>query len=227
MSTQLLSLVMDIIVLGFLGATIFFVLRLSANLKAFKMHRQEFDRVITDLLSSIDQAERSVQTLKQTSAQEAGHLDDLVKKSKSLAEELTIINAAGENMAQRLEKLAAQGREVAQAMSSKRDADMNAQRISSPVSPRSGQQSSSDLRNYESTLKAVPKNHIDEQSKDLPSFMIKDRDYEDMSSLGNKLDASASNDQGAYGDDDIIPEQLQSQAERELLAALRGSKRKP
>ena len=114
MSLEILGLLLDIIVLGFLGAMIFYSMRLSRSLTEFRAHRQEFDNMIIKLMASIDQAERAIGNLKQVSAKEMDNLNRLVQQSRGLSEELQIINEAGENMAKRLEDLAEKNRKVAQ-----------------------------------------------------------------------------------------------------------------
>ncbi len=220
MSSDFLALFMDVVVLAALGVTVFFVVRLHQSLSDFKAHRREFDTVIANLLSSIDQAERSVNTLKQTSAQEAGHLEKLIHQSRALADELKIINDAGESMATRLEKLAETNRKLVKPMPSdlrKKPSDDAGDKISSPVfqDKKKGNEASGE---YSSTLKKVKKD------EEFPSFMIKDREYDDVKSLNRRLDASASNDLDTESDADM-PEHLQSQAEKELFAALRNTKR--
>ena len=217
MNGELIALLLDIIILVFLGATIFYVMRLSKNLNTFKAHRREFDNVITSLLSSIDQAERAVQTLKQVSAQEAEDLENLIRQSKAMSEELKIINEAGEGMAQRLEKLAEQNRVAAQSFSKK---------TSHAPTHETQDNSVRDSRkqDYTSTLKNVEKA---ENDIEMPSFMIQDRDIADLDTLENHLDSSVSNDafDDSENNDDVVPKDLQSQAERELFDALRASKR--
>ncbi len=221
---NLLALILDVVVLGALGVTVFYVLRLYKSLNEFKSHRREFDSVIANLLSSIDQAERSVNTLKQVSAKEAGELERLIAQSVALVDELKIINDAGESMAKRLEKAAETNRKIVQPASRVRHkptAKSGDDTITSPVFQEDGEETpraSSD--GYSSTLKTV------KRDDDYPSFMIKDRDYDDMGALGTRLDASASNDMPRGGDvGDDIPDNLQSQAERELFEALRNTKR--
>ncbi len=223
MSGELIALLLDIVILVFLGATIFYVMRLSKNLNTFKAHRREFDNVITSLLSSIDQAERSVQTLKQVSAQEAGDLGELIRQSKAMSEELRIINEAGEGMAKRLEKLAEKNRIAVQA--SHPSAQSFSRKVSRIPTHRIQEDPVHDSRkqDYTSTLKNVEKS---EEDMEMPSFMIQDRDIADLDTLESHLDSSVSND--AFDDDnnnDVMPKDLQSQAERELFDALRASKR--
>ncbi len=231
-----LSVLMDLIVLVFLGATIFYVLRLSQSLSEFKKQRREFDNVITNMISSIDQAERTVHNLKQTGAREAAELEKLVTESKALAEELKIINDASESMAKRLENLAETNRKAVQSssvqtrdekpvrpkstatrrinrLSSFGDKSPKAEeaKISSPVHQNRDEISPEEKkRDFQSTLRKVDtaKDDIGFSGEAIPSFMIKDREFEE----------------GMGGEDDI-PDNLQSQAEKELFAALRGSKK--
>lgn len=228
MSNGLIALSLDIIILVFLGATIFYVMRLSRNLNTFKAHRREFDNVITSLLSSIDQAERSIQTLKQVSTQEAGDLEKLILQSRAMSEELRIINEVGEGMAKRLEKLAEKNREAVQGVRSFDTSSSFVSAVSSRAHRAVDHAPAEDKPNYTSTLKKVENKNIEkaDHDMDMPSFMIQDRDIADLDELEDHLDFSVSND--AFRDKesgDTMPEELQSQAERELFDALRASKR--
>ncbi len=213
MSSELIALVLDFVVLVFLAATIFYAIRLSKGLSDFKAHRREFDGVITSLLSSIDQAERSIANLRQVGAQEAAELERLIKQSKAMSEELKIINEAGESMAKRLEKLAEKNREVAQRSNPLIDKLNKQKKIHSKIVSRP-------QKDYKDTLKTVDK---EAATKPPPSFMIQDREFMDLGSLEDHLDSSVSNDAWEEADDDL-PEELQSQAEKELFAALRNNK---
>ncbi len=225
-----LSVFIDFIVLIFLATTIFYVLKLSKALNGFKAQRREFDDVVTNMISSIGQAERTVSALKQTGAQEVSELEKLVHEAKILADELKIINEASESMAKRLENLAETNRKIVQPshdnkfaskrrtkkandFTRKRHSDSQDDgldnKISSPVNRESLTKSDND---YGSTLRKVdPKQ--DKKSTDfkpqdkLPSFMIKDKEFQEE-----------------YDEDDMS-DTLQSEAEKELFAALKGSKR--
>lgn len=233
MSFSIVSLILDCVVLGFLAATIFYAFRLSRHLQEFKAQRKAFDHVITDLLSSIDQAERSIQNLKDTGAKEASSLEDLVVKSSALLEELRVINEAGESMAMRLEKLAEDNRRAAQmsqrhnTISEPKRRHKSEDKITSPVDKRDK------VHDYHETLKKVgkrtasPSSDMSHQNddQDLPSFMINDRDFNDLDDMQDHLDRTQSNDMAPDNVSDDSFDGLQSQAERDLLSALRKSKR--
>ena len=164
-------------------------------------------------------------------------------QAKSLCEELRIITEAGESMTKRLEKLAETNRKIVQPMqsimSSKKpqkvflkhqiEDDIEAKKIRSPVYPDKAQKKKTS--SYDATLKRVEKREESKQNyeqKDLPSFMIKDREFEDLGALENRLDSSVSND-GTDNDDleeeDVMPNNLRSQAEKELFDALRNTQK--
>ncbi len=217
MTSEYLSVLMDIVVLVFLGATIFYVLRLSSTLNAFKAQRREFDNVITNMISSIDQAERTVSSLKQTGAREVAELEKLVNESRLLADELAIINQASESMANRLEAVAEKNRKIVQperdekpvirsekTPPAKRAREAKAEKISSPVYSEPAKKTPAN-NGYGATLRKVDTL----SGEKIPSFMIKDKEFD-----AEQDDTAAD-----------IPDNLQSQAEKELFAALRGSKK--
>ncbi len=237
MSNDLASLLLDIVILVLLGATIFYVHRLTQGLAKFKQHRQEFDSVIANLLSSIDQADHSVRMLKKVSMEEANRLEEYVTQAKALSEELKIITESGEGMAKRLEKLAETNRKI--------------------IQPSHGAMfSRKNQRRYDATLKHVEKKETGEE-QDLPSFMKKntsvqkDASSDEAEILKIRLDTIADNknkrdsinkntnnaasnnindtnnvnDMNDVNKDVIIPKKPQSQAEKELLAALRSTRK--
>ena len=228
MGNDFVALFLNVSILVLLGATIIYVYRLTKSLDNFKEHRRQLDSVIANLLSSIDQAERSVLALKQSSAENAGELEHLIAQAKGLSDELQIINEAGESMAKRLEKLAETNRKIVQPSHKIPDYAQfdDGEKISSPVHrSKVGAQKKMTKERYDSTLKRVDKGQSAEGG-DFPSFMIQDRDFEDMDSLGNRLDSSVSNDgRDAASDDEPMPDNLKSQAERELFDALRSGKK--
>lgn len=219
MRESILALGLDVLVLVFLGVMIFYCLRLSNSLNAFRAHREAFDRVIRDLLSSMDQAEKSIQNLKEVSRREAEDLNELISISKSLARELREVNEAGENMAKRLEMLAERNRKIVAGdgggFEMPEDDMYEGGRISSSVTVE------------QPGAQVTAKSRRGKSEAEIPSFMIRDPDYEPLGVLEDRLETSASNDV-FYDefDDEDVPGSLQSQAEKELFQALRSSRKK-
>lgn len=177
----ILPLIMDVIVLIVLAVTIYYAVRLSAGLNAFRQYRHEFANVLGQLSRNIEQANAAILGLKEASRSSGEHLQELVDQARLLADELTLINQAGDSLAGRLEGLAEKSRKVA------RGDD-----VSEEENP---------AKKGRNGTKTKVKMGGDDKS-----FFIQDRDYD-------------SDDVDAAG----IPDELQSQAERELYQALQKS----
>jgi len=102
--------IIDVVVLVFLGVTIFYAWRLSTYMKIFRDSREQMAGLLRTLDSDILRAEKSVLGMR-NAAENAGHkLNEIVKDSKYLADELKFMNEAGDSLATRLEKLAEKNR---------------------------------------------------------------------------------------------------------------------
>lgn len=100
------GVIIDIVILFFLGVTIFYAWRLSTYMKLFRDSRQEMEKLLIRLDADIARAEKSVLGMR-NAAENAGHkLNDTIKESKFLSDELKFMNEAGDRLASRLEKLA-------------------------------------------------------------------------------------------------------------------------
>jgi hypothetical protein len=112
-----LSLSMDIIIIVMLAATIFYALRLTQHLNKFRSNRQDMERLIRELSMQITRAQEGVSALDEVSRTLGDELRSSITKGCALADELTIITEAGDNLAARLENLATRNRALADDMS--------------------------------------------------------------------------------------------------------------
>ena len=110
MNTEYIKIVLDLIILAGLGGFIYYALQLSRALNAFRAHRNEFDNVMRNLAKHIDDAQIAVNELKETSQESGDNLHKLVRDAQFLADELQLMNEAGNSLASRLENLAERGR---------------------------------------------------------------------------------------------------------------------
>ena len=108
MSTEYLSLFMDLIVLAALGGTIYYARRLSNSLGNFRKTRNEMKTLIAELSKNINEAQGAIEGLKATSNIDANNLDDVLHDSRRMSEELKLINESSDNIANRLEGLISQ-----------------------------------------------------------------------------------------------------------------------
>lgn len=88
----ILSILLDLLVLGFLGVTIYYAIKLTKSLNAFRLARQEFNQVMQELTRNITEAQRGTDFLKKT-AQEAGaKLQKIINESRMITSELEVLN---------------------------------------------------------------------------------------------------------------------------------------
>ena len=204
---MVLSLMMDIAVLLALAVTIFYAVRLSNSLNAFKSHRAEFENLMTKLASDIENAYRAIDALKEASEQMGQELQESLSDSQYMIDELRQVNEAGDSLAQRLEQLALKGRQIY--------APSEAPATVDDFSDAQDVDEVSEMPSWQSTLSV--KMRDDEAASTAPNgaesaaglFSIRDPDYE-------------------RGGADTAPEtEFSSQAEKELYEALQRRKTAP
>lgn len=106
MTMQILSLVFDFVLLVLLVATIAYAARLSLVLKRFKENRDILDRMIKDLNKNVSDAEQVITKLQNTADTSGHELQRVIDKAANISDELSLMTEAGDNLANRLEKLA-------------------------------------------------------------------------------------------------------------------------
>ncbi len=107
-----LSLILDIVILVLLGATIFYAIRLSKHLDAFRSNRTDMERLIRELSSQITRAQEGVSALDEAAKESGDELRSLVTKSQSISNELAEMTEVGNSLATRLEGLATRNRSL-------------------------------------------------------------------------------------------------------------------
>ena len=160
--TEYIKIILDIIILCGLAGFIFYAVKLSRALNSFRAHRAEFDQVMINLTQHIDNAQIAVNELKQTSKESGDDLHKLVRDAQFLADELQLINEAGNSLASRLEGLAERGRKSLEV-----DEDSLGENVR-PIRRR---------RSGEAKSEAIPKGIMPESDD---SFAIHDPDFEEQ-----------------------------------------------
>ncbi|MCB1682495.1 MAG: hypothetical protein H6858_01210 [Rhodospirillales bacterium] len=237
---EVLNLLLNMLIVGLLGATIFFTMRLYSSLSSFREHRDDFERVVGKLIASIAQAEQAIKNLKHAGTLEAESLEGTIREARALSEELKMVNEASGNMAKRLEDLAEKNRKIVEGFDAKSPYLGRQQKrfIDEPdqESALAASQITAAVKSAEKR-QAAPPPQADVEA-DFPSFFIHDRDFETAPLTGTRSSQVAKMREGFVDvfdespewnetDDEMpIPPALQSQAERELYEALRKNKRK-
>ena len=88
MTGNTLSIILDLVVLGFLGITIFYAIRLTNSLNNFRAMRQEFQHIMRQLTNNIEDAQRGVDNLKSETRDSGQTLQKLINEAKSVVREL-------------------------------------------------------------------------------------------------------------------------------------------
>lgn len=106
MNEGLLGIILDGLVLVFLGATIVFAARLSIHLRNFRDSRKDLERLIGDLSGQILKAEKSIETLKSSARDVSRELQQQLDEARAMGDDLEIMTRGANNMADRLDKAA-------------------------------------------------------------------------------------------------------------------------
>lgn len=226
MTQDVLGLIMDGLLLCFLGVAAYFAAKLSRQLQVFRKSRAELEKLVSDLTGSIAQAERSIDGLRRA-AQKAGlDLQDEINDARGLLDELQIIVEAGEGIAARLEKNTARPRRHNRSDPVYRN---------DPVRPRFDDDDDADNAPAARTpVRPSPPPRPESDGSGM--FTIRDPEFEGGMMDGDDLDDEA-DDMFATGYDDDSADDLpgfltggasghndMSKAERELYQALHGGR---
>lgn len=109
-----LSVIMDFVLLGILCLAIYYMMRVTRALSAFRSNRQDFLRLMGELSNNIDKAQATIETMKNTGRGEGAYLQEQIDQARLAADELQLINETGNNLAKRLETLAEKNSQLAQ-----------------------------------------------------------------------------------------------------------------
>lgn len=114
MNLAIIGLVFDAIIMVLLAATIVFAAKLSLSLKRFKDNRDILDKMIRDLNTNVNDAERVIGQLQNNARETGTDLQRMIDQASALSDELSLMTEAGDNLAGRLEKLAERNGHLAQ-----------------------------------------------------------------------------------------------------------------
>lgn len=135
--SSVVSLILDVVILGVLAATILYARRLSRQFAEMKADRKIFEKLIEAINSAASRADIATRNLREAAQQGGDALQDKINAARSLADELEIVIEAGDNLAGRLEGLARRNPSApAAASKSARAAATISPRDAASISPR-------------------------------------------------------------------------------------------
>ena len=211
-----LQFIMDLVVLVALGVTMFYAMRLSNSLNAFKKNKAEFEETVRTLSVQIDNAYEAIGNLKQASGQIGDDFQESISDAKYMLDELRQVNEVSDSLAHRLEVLAQKGRQSYAPSAEDNIAPAAEEVVIDQDAGGETEDTPPKVRSWKSALsgKGKPKAKGPEPAKEQETasvFSIRDPDYDAFS----HEDSSHSDEASSFA----------SQAEKDLYEVLKSRKR--
>lgn len=106
------ELIINIIIIGLLIPTIIFAYKLNSNLSILRQNQKSLSKLIESLNDATYKAENSIPKLKSVTEHSSEGLKEVVDSAKNLKDDLTFINERADNLADRLEGMIKNGRNI-------------------------------------------------------------------------------------------------------------------
>jgi len=107
------GIILDFIVLAALALMIFYALRLSRQFSALQKDKSELEKLTVNLSNAANRADVAVKNMKEAALGSGEALQSKINVARSLFDELEIMVQAGDNLAERLSKIAEDSRKAA------------------------------------------------------------------------------------------------------------------
>ena len=130
-----LELIINLLIIVLLVPTIIYAYKLNKNLTILRENQNSLGKLISSLNEATIKAENSIPKLKNVTELSSQNLQDVVDNAKSLKDDLTFINERADNLADRLENVIHDGRQINNSSQTKNSSD--SQSISSANDDRS------------------------------------------------------------------------------------------
>lgn len=107
-----LELIINLLIIVLLVPTIIYAYKLNKNLTLLRENQNSLSRLISSLNDATVKAESSIPKLKNVTEASSQSLKDVVDNAKILKDDLTFINERADNLADRLENVIHDGRQI-------------------------------------------------------------------------------------------------------------------
>lgn len=225
------GLILDGVILVFLAVTIFYASRLTIFLKNFRQSRSTVEKLIKDLSNAIDKAELAIHDMHENSRNAENNLQSIVSEASFLSDELRFINETGDNLADRLQKLAEKNRELVDQLEDNGGVGRPKIKIDKQGFNHledegwnlelDDEVEAQPLREEKAVLKrSEPRKQKPKKKSGFGGFMISDRQFDEEEVVHEDDDTAWS----SVIDEDNDDVNFMSQAERDLYDALNAGK---
>lgn len=107
-----LELLINITIIILLVPTIIFAYKLNRNLEAMRQNQSSLAKLVYSLNEATNKAENSIPKLKDATKTTSGELREVVDNAKTLKDDLIFINERADSLADRLENVIHNGRQI-------------------------------------------------------------------------------------------------------------------
>ncbi len=107
-----LDLIINLIIIGLLIPTIIYAYRLNKNLTILRQNQSSLAKLVEALNDATFKAENSIPKLKSVTEHSSSDLKEVVDSAKELKDDLMFINERADNLADRLEGVIKNGRNI-------------------------------------------------------------------------------------------------------------------
>lgn len=97
-----LGLFLDVLMMGLLGAGIYYAVKLSRHLAAMRASHAEMERFILDFNATVGRAEAGIKGLKTAARSSGDDLEKLIERAHSMRDELHFLIDSADQIANRL-----------------------------------------------------------------------------------------------------------------------------
>lgn len=124
-----LELIINLLIVVLLVPTIIYAYKLNKNLTLLRENQNSLSHLISSLNDATIKAENSIPKLKNVTEVSSQNLQDVVDNAKTLKEDLTFINERADNLADRLENVIHDSRNLKNASNSDSHSDFSTSEV--------------------------------------------------------------------------------------------------
>lgn len=107
-----LELLLNLVIVALLVPTILYAYRLNKNLEVLRKNQNSLAKLVEALNDATFKAENSIPKLKSVTEHSSENLKEVVDSAKELKDDLLFINERADNLADRLEQVISDGRQI-------------------------------------------------------------------------------------------------------------------
>ncbi|MEJ0063014.1 MAG: DUF6468 domain-containing protein [Alphaproteobacteria bacterium] len=105
---EIAKFALDILVIGLLGAGIYFATRLEKQLGALRESRADMERLTKDFANNVGRAEAGIKSLKQVARESGDDLEKLLERAVTMRDELRFVVEHADKSAEKVSALSSQ-----------------------------------------------------------------------------------------------------------------------